>query len=160
MNTRRVRRSRWLVRYTLHRLRFTISINYQIINSTIRITLEYWYSFASPPLFLNFYRILYLFIYFLLFCYLCACVTMCNITLYFISTAAFSYSFALRSLIILVTQNIRLLSHAYNHARTRILTKLYRAFLPPRRLRYSLFFFYSASLFFFLLPSALRFVEV
>lgn len=61
MNTRRVRRSRWLIRYTLRRLRFTISINYQIINSTIRITLEYWYSFVSPPLFLNFYRIPFFF---------------------------------------------------------------------------------------------------
>lgn len=34
-------------------LRCTISINYQIVNSIIRITLEYWYSLCHLRFFLN-----------------------------------------------------------------------------------------------------------
>lgn len=44
----RFRRSRWFNKLHATSLRFTISINYQIIKSIIRITLEYWYTSRHP----------------------------------------------------------------------------------------------------------------
>lgn len=148
MNTRRVRRSRWLIRYTLHRLRFTISINYQIINSTIRITLEYWYSFASPPLFLNFYS-LFIYLFFFTLFHICARVTMCNITLYFIFNSRICSRVITRSRSVrsFSPHSERSFSLAHIQSRTYAhFNEIVQSVSPPRRSRHSLlllFFFLS-----------------